>query len=317
MSVDLIASGYCSLDHIIKISSTPTLGRTSLVINDNHIEPYFGGCSVNVTYNLAKLGLSSRPILRVGKDYLKNGLKEYLEQANVDCEAVKLVENSTTSSTYLVEDPHHDHITLFYEGAMSPEHFLEYEDQWFEGARCALMTVASLKDNQAFLKKVKKHRVPLFLGMKMDSNAFPKTFLRECLEEVEVFFANENEGECITDIYQLEDIYSLFTVLPKLKVMIITKGQKGSEAAFMKDGKLQKISVGIIESVKVVDTVGSGDAYIAGYIYGYLTGQNIETSMAYGATLASFVIEGVGCTTNSPNKEAFISRYQKHFSKEN
>ena len=317
MNINLIISGYCSLDHIIRTQEKPAFGKTSMIINDNFMENYYGGCSVNVAYHLAKLDLNVSPIIRVGKDYEFSGFKTYLEDVGINMQAVDIVPDSLTSSTYIIEDPNHNHITLFYEGAMAKKFLKPYKNSWFNHADCALMTVSSLEDNKEFLKKVKKYNIPLFLGMKMDSNAFPKKVLKEFLNEVKVFFVNKNEALCISEIYDLKDIRHIFKILPKLETIIITNGQNGSKAIYKGNDSLEEISIGIIQSTNVVDTVGAGDAYIAGYIYGYLTGMDIKTSMKYGATLSSFIIEAPGCTSNSPTKEKLMKRYLNHFSKEN
>ncbi|MCK5731411.1 MAG: carbohydrate kinase family protein, partial [Tenericutes bacterium] len=187
-----------------------------------------------------------------------------------------------------------------------------YKDIWFDGAKCALMTVASLSDNLNFLEKVKEHKLPLFLGMKMDSDAFPKPFLKEILDNVEVLFTNESEAKCIADIYKLKNFNDLITVLPKIRTIIMTKGSKGSTALYKENNIVKYVEVETVRVDKVIDTVGSGDAYIAGYIYGYLKNKTIKESMNYGSTLASFVIEGIGSTTNSPTEEEFIKRYLHH-----
>ncbi len=317
MRYDLITSGYCALDRIIKTETQPVIGKTSIVANKNHAEIYYGGCNVNVAYNLAKLGKIATPILRVGYDYESTGFHKYLKAGNVNLDAVKQLDCAATSSTYLIETPDNEHITLFYPGAMDKKHHIPYEDSWFKDAKCALMTVASLADNEDFLKQVKKHKIPLFLGMKMDSDAFPKNFLKACLDQVEVLFTNESEASCIVDLYNLKSLNELLTTLPNIKVIITTKGKQGSIATYKVSNSLETETVGIVKTEKVIDTVGSGDAYIAGYIYGYLNNETIKKSMKYGSTLASFVIEGLGSTASSPTEDEFIKRYINNYSKGN
>ncbi|XMB72789.1 PfkB family carbohydrate kinase [Mycoplasmatota bacterium WC30] len=317
MKYDLITSGYCALDRIIKTETQPATGKTSIVTNKNHAEIYYGGCNVNVAYNLAKLGKIATPIFRVGYDYESTGFYQYLKNGNVNLDAVQKLDFEATSSTYLVETPDNEHITLFYPGAMDKKYHIAYEDSWFENTKCALMTVASLADNKDFLNKVIKHKIPLFLGMKMDSDAFPKPFLKECLNQVEVLFANKSEAACIVDLYDLNNINELLTTLPNIKVIVTTKGKLGSIATYRVKDTLKTETVEIVKAEKVIDTVGSGDAYVAGYIYGYLNNETIKKSMEYGSTLASFVIEGLGSTASSPTEEEFIKRYTNNYNKGN
>ena len=62
------------------------------------------------------------------------------------------------------------------------------------------------------------------------------------------------------------------------KLVIVTMGKKGS---MVYDGN-NFYRFGII-SCDVVDTLGAGDSYIAGFLYGILNGQSIEESMELGA----------------------------------
>ncbi|MCK5731785.1 MAG: carbohydrate kinase family protein, partial [Tenericutes bacterium] len=121
MGYDLITSGYCALDRIIKINASAKVGKTSLITNDNYNEIHYGGCNVNVSVSLAKLGIRAAPILRVGDDYESSGFKNYLKKNGVVNDAIAVLDNVKTSSTYLIETKEHDHITLFYQGAMANE----------------------------------------------------------------------------------------------------------------------------------------------------------------------------------------------------
>ena len=62
-----------------------------------------------------------------------------------------------------------------------------------------------------------------------------------------------------------------------------TFGDKGSLAY---DGK-EFISCGICPAEKVVNTVGAGDSFISGFLYGVLNGLSIKESMEKGAAVAA------------------------------
>lgn len=66
MKVDVLTSGYVSMDHIIKIATPAKVGFTSLVTNKSNSKIFYGGCSVNIAYALCRLGMKAMPVLRVG-----------------------------------------------------------------------------------------------------------------------------------------------------------------------------------------------------------------------------------------------------------
>jgi fructoselysine 6-kinase len=70
------------------------------------------------------------------------------------------------------------------------------------------------------------------------------------------------------------------------KVVIVTLGEEGSIAY---DGE-HFYQQGIV-SVPVVNTVGAGDSFIAGYIYGMVNQKTIQECLALGAKVASEVVQ--------------------------
>ncbi|MGX7100541.1 carbohydrate kinase family protein [Globicatella sanguinis] len=88
---------------------------------------------------------------------------------------------------------------------------------------------------------------------------------------------------------------------------MITLGSKGSVILTNKN----KLFVSALEKVNVVDTTGGGDAFIAGFLYGYLNNQSLRDSAEIGTALSSFIIEKVGCLTNIPSKYDLLVRKEK------
>lgn len=118
MKVDVLTSGYVSMDHIIKIATPAKVGFTSLVTNKSNSKIFYGGCSVNIAYALCRLGMKAMPVLRVGGDYESNGFKKFLEEGNVPQDGITQIAEEATSVCYLLQDNNNDHITIFYPGPM-------------------------------------------------------------------------------------------------------------------------------------------------------------------------------------------------------
>lgn len=63
--------------------------------------------------------------------------------------------------------------------------------------------------------------------------------------------------------------------------------------------------------VDVVDTTGAGDAFNAGFIYGYLAGYSIEDALDLGNACGSLSVQRSGAWTSQPTieeAESFISK---------
>jgi sugar/nucleoside kinase (ribokinase family) len=50
------------------------------------------------------------------------------------------------------------------------------------------------------------------------------------------------------------------------------------------------------------DTTGAGDAFHAGFLYGFLTGEDLETSMKFGNAVAAIKCSALGARTALPTK---------------
>ena len=108
------------------------------------------------------------------------------------------------------------------------------------------------------------------------------------------------------------DIKARLEGLHKLgpKIVVITNGHKDVNCY---DGNF--LYIGKPHDVKVVETTGAGDAYIAGFLYGYLKNCDLKTSGEIGATLASYAIEKYGTQVHRLTVEQFKKRYEKAFNR--
>ena len=275
MKTDVLTSGYVSMDHIIKIDTPAKVGFTSLVTNQSNAQIFYGGCSVNIAYALCRLGMCAKPVLRVGGDYESNGFKKFLEEGNVPLDGITELPEEATSVCYLIQDNHNDHITIFYPGAMDG--------------------------------KYAKHHVPIVFGMKDDFDAFPEEFLKRLLTGSKIIFTNEVEREIIEKIYGFEDITELFDI-GEVEIIVTTLGKDGSLCYIREGDIIRQEKIGICKVDHVVDATGSGDAYMAGFIYGYLKGYKAEECCRLGGTLSYFILQSEGCCTNAPTEEQLLEK---------
>lgn len=308
---DVITSGYVSMDRMLRIKSPAKIGFTSIVDNKTNSKIYYGGCSVNIAYALCRLGLKAMPVLRVGDDYEELGLKRFFEEGNVPIEAIDIIKDEITSTCYLLQDNNNDHITIFYPGAMDGKYAKELSDDFFAETRLGVITVASQADNMEFYKKCKKYNVPVVFGMKDDFEAFPEPFLKELLLYSKIIFTNEAEREVIEKLYGLKSITELFD-LGNAEIIITTMGKEGSIYYQKTEKGIKSERIGIYKVENVVDATGSGDAYMAGFIYGYLNGRKIKECCMLGGSLSSFVLAKEGCCTNLPTKEELTKRFSNY-----
>ena len=307
----VITSGYASLDRIFKLSNSLKLGETSLILNDDNWTPLFGGCSPNIAYNLAKLGVKTYPIMRVGNDFESSGYRDYLLSSGLSLDYVSKIDCDVTPFCFLFEDSTREHTTVFYTGSQHPKHYSPIDEKCFKGATYGVITVGDPKENMEFLQLCKKHNVKIAFGMRKDLNSFPDELLKAALSESTVLFMNSIECDFIEKHFNLNSINDLYKN-SKAEIIVVTQGKGGSR--FSTKDKQEFVHVPAI-CTNVVDSAGAGDAFMSGFIYGLLNNENVLRCAQMGTLLSSLVIQAKGCTTNTPNVADFLKQLEKYFTR--
>lgn len=305
---DAILSGYVSMDRIIKIDAPARVGFTSIVQNSDNAKIYYGGCCTNIAYLLARLGKKPLPVIRLGADDLEEtGFLKKLREIGVCTDGVTVIPNETTSNCYLILDENRDHITIFYPGAMDAKYAKPLDPKLFSDSQLAVLTIGGYQDNIEFFRKCRETETTLVFGMKSDLEGFPPPLLKEILHYSEIIFTNEAERAEIESLFGLEAITDLFAQ-GRARIIITTLGKRGSRYYVKTPNGVETGAVGAAEVGRPIDTTGGGDAYMAGFLFGYLNGDPVEQCCRQGSVLSSFIIEKIGCVTGAPDYAAFAER---------
>jgi sugar/nucleoside kinase (ribokinase family) len=259
-----------------------------------------GSSSAIFAHNLAMLGTKVGFISKIGSDPLGKIALERLAAGGVDIRQVKQASPPTlTGLTVALPYLQHRYI-LTYPGTMFE---LEYSDIDLSYVRSA----RHLHLSSFFLHRALRPRIPdLFrearacgLTTSLDTNDDPENKwerdLLEVLKYVDIFFLNDRE---IKNIARTQDLAQAITWLAGLVRVVVVK--RGSQAAICRSGEEQWSR--IPPTVKVLDQVGAGDSFDAGFIHQYLAGEKLADCLAF-ANLA-----GAYSTTKEGGTEAFRDR---------
>ena len=215
----------------------------------------------------------------------------------------------------MLQDNNNEHITIFYPGAMDRKYASGFKEELFKDAKLGVITVASIDDNVDFFRKCQKFNIPIVFGMKDDMEAFPEYFLKEILKESKIIFTNEVECEIIKHIKGISDIKELF-IDGKVDILVTTLGADGSICYIRKGEKIIEKRIEAIRITNVVDASGGGDAYMSGFLYGYIKGFEPEDCCRLGTIMASYIIQKEGCLSNVPDESKLLSDFSYRFKKE-
>ena len=119
--------------------------------------------------------------------------------------------------------------------------------------------------------------------------------LEELLVHTDILKVNEEELEIIADHHEFSDELKIacekLQEAYDLKMICVTRGSKGAVLYYDEEFYKHK---GF--SVEVKDTVGSGDAFLSGFVYSYLNDGQPEDMLAFACGMGAFIATHQGAT---------------------
>ncbi|MGM0846583.1 MAG: aminoimidazole riboside kinase [Bacillota bacterium] len=233
-----------------------------------------GGAPANVSVGLARLGVRSSFLGKVGKDVLGNFLKKTLSEYGVRTDQMHLTSDTRTGVVFVTNAEDGERSFDFYIDP-SADRFLEadeIDEEDFNSHRILHFGSISMIGSPA--KEATHHAVQLAkdngmmvsydpnlrLGL-WDTEENARTTIESMLDQADFLKISEEELAFITGESDFE------AGLEKIKsynipLMIVTMGAEGCHV-FAKDGRRHVPAM----KVQAVDTTGAGDAFVSGMLY--------------------------------------------------
>jgi adenosine kinase len=158
-----------------------------------------------------------------------------------------------------------------------------------------------------FAKECQQLKLPYLFDPGMQLPRLSKKDLEIGIKGAEIVIGNDYEMGLINSKCRIQN-----AEFKRRQVWITTLGEKGSIIEY----KGKKIRVKPAQPQKVVDPTGAGDAYRAGFVYGYTRGFDLKTAGQIGSLCAVYTVERYGTVTHKFTPEEFAQRYYQNFKKE-
>ena len=266
----------------------------------NRLALTLGSSSAIFAHNLSVLGSKVGFISRIGDDPLGQIALDRLAAGGVDVSRVRKVSGPTTTGLTVILPRTDCRNILTYPGTMDEMCFEDLD-------LCYLADSKHFHLSSFFLHRSLRARIPeLFEKMKqkglttsLDTNDDPEdrwnNDLFDVLKYVDVFLANEREAKKIARTDNLEAAISALS--SRVPILVVKLGAEGALA----QGPSGQVRCPALK-VEVVDPVGAGDSFDAGFIHQYVRGAALADCVAYGNTAGAF------STTRPGGTEAFRDR---------
>jgi len=262
-----------------------------------------GGAPFNVSAHVNKLGLKAHMVSKVGNDPYGEEIRKAMQTQGILTNYTQLDDILETGIVDVLLDE---------EG--KPSYTIKIPVAW-DDIHTNDENIALLKKSEAFVYgslacRTNQSRVSLFelasysklniCDLNIRQTFFDKELITALLEITHILKINDEEAELLSEMFGLEaaDFYKKLSEQFSLDIIIQTLGANGAEA--YSKGQLYA-TPGI--KTNVVDTVGSGDSFLAAFIQHFLNGGNISSCLEKGCELGAYVASQQGAIPEHPSKK--------------
>ncbi|MEF2965445.1 sugar kinase [Paenibacillus sp. M1] len=264
------------------------------------VEMSFGGAESNLAIGLARLGIRAGWCGRLGDDPVGRRILKALRGEGVDVSCAPLAEGEPTGLMMREQVGNKSSVYYYRRGsaasAMRPEHL---DEAYIAGADILHLTGITAAISQSARDTVfeavalaKRHGTKVSfdpnLRLKLWSAEEARPVLLALAEQADYFLPGLDE---LKQLYRKETLEELLPELGKMSAVHIIKGGPGV-TYLLENGELKEVPYFKVD--KVVDTVGAGDGFCAGFLAGLRQGLSHEEAVRQGNLIGSMVIQAPG-----------------------
>jgi len=292
---DVITAFDICVDFLMDLGSTePEFGQKEKLVNGYGLE--MGGSACIFACQTAKLGLATTGVGSIGPDSFGEFMLDCLKGDGVDISHIRKNEEKTALTLCLNKDGG-DRSILTYMGAMDTVQGSWLEELLPQTRHLHICSYYLLKSLQAEYPEILKKAKELGVTVSLDTNWDPEENwdggIKKVLPYVDIFLPNENELMLITGKDNIQDALSY---AGKLMPIIAVKCGADGAYAYCKGDVYKRDAM----KITVADTVGAGDSFNGGFIYGFLNGLPMEDCLQAGTTCGSLNASKAGGTAGQP-----------------
>lgn len=292
---DVVVVGELNVDIILNnIDSFPEVGKEKIAQNMTLV---LGSSSAIFASNLSSLGAKVSFIGKVGYDNFALLVNSSLKKAGVDTSSITKSLVSNTGGT-IVLNYDEDRAMVTYPGAMNDLKINDIDFDFLAKARhlhfSSYFLQPGIKDDLVqLLKKAKNLGLTTSVDPQWDPAEKWDMDLHSLLPYIDVFFPNMKEFMNLTKSDSLDE--AIAKVKSYANILVIKDGNNG--AYLWKENKI--LHQNAFVNHNVVDCIGAGDSFNAGFISKFIKRCALEECLEFGA------ITGAINTTHSGGTGAF------------
>lgn len=277
-----------------------------------------GGAPANFIYRINSFGDYGTLLSKVGDDKAGRDAREVLRNLGVSDEEIQTdyefptgsvkvkIDEQGNAEYQILTDVAYDHIEINTEMIDA-----------FSQADCVCF--GTLVQRYGISKNTLReliHEAPdvvKFLDINLRKKCYTANSIADSLKMADILKTNDNELRITKELLGLENesLKALAQETLKkfdLKIILCTLGSNGAFCITDKNDFLYDPGY----KINLIDTVGSGDAFSAGFVHYYMNGHSIEEALCFGNAAGAKVATTTGATSPIDKKEILKFMQSRH-----
>lgn len=293
--MDIIGLGALNFDLLLKTKKIAGSDEEEELIEKTGAP---GGSAANTIYGLAKLGMKTGFIGLVGDDHEGTKILEDFKEVGTDTSRIAVRKNAHTGLALSLIDAKGERKLYVAPGANSTLTEREIDIDFIKTAKL-LHTSSFVNDLQFELQRRLIKKVAGKIGISFSPGMlYVKRGLKDLLPIVRgsnILFLNKKEIETLTNLSYRRGAKMLIS--EGCDIVAVTLKSKGCFIATENNSYEEKAI-----STKIIDSTGAGDAFAAGFLYGYLKNLTLSKCGVLGNLVASYCIKELGARKGLPTR---------------
>ncbi len=297
MTFDVVGFGALNLDKLYRVNKIAGEDDESFIKNLNIS---CGGSAANTLTGLSRLNLKTAFIGKVAQDSAGELLLNNLKNEGVDIKGIITAKEGRSGTVMGFVDDQGQRALYVDPGVNDEIKWEEIDlDMLFFNTRIIHLTSFVGNSIDAQIKLLDE--LPPSVNVSLDPGRIyaekGAKNLSEILERTNILLLNRMELKLLTE-KKYKTIEEEIESLRNFDIGIIVV-KMGEEGCYSTDGESSYFTETF--PVKCRDTTGAGDAFNAGFLYGYLIGRDLEDSCVIGNYVAASCVENFGGTKSLPD----------------
>lgn len=303
---DVTCVGLLTADVVGKpIDALPGRGHLAFV---ERMELHTGGCAANTGMGLAKLGVQTAIVGKVGRDGFGDFMVRRFVEAGIDADHMVRDDRTATSATMVLVHSDGERSFLHYTGANAT---FTVEDIDFEIVQASkVLHVAGSQVLPALdgapmaglLRRAQECGVVTALDTVWDPVGRWMEVTGPCLPYVDYFLPSYEEARMLANGLEAPEDIAQFLLDAGAKVVALKLGQKG---CYVRSATGEGFRLSALP-VDAIDALGAGDAFVAGFLAGVVRGWNLEQCARLATAVGACCVTALGATTGIRSFDATV-----------